>query len=81
MTKSKEKTQKIAGLPTDTDRVSFRMITSEDDPLFAQLTMTHSMREVGKKKRVSGGWAKPDNPIYKRGWTIAPVKSGRRRKR
>ena len=57
MTKSKEKTQKITGLPKDTDRVSFRMLTSEDDPHFALHTMTHSMREVGKKKRVKGGWA------------------------
>ena len=34
------------------------------------------MREVGKKKRVSGGWAKPDDPIYKQGWTIAPNMAG-----
>ena len=51
MAKSKEETQKITGLPIDTDRVSFRMITSEDDPLFAQLTMTYSMREVPSKKK------------------------------
>ena len=50
MAKSKEKTPRTSGLPKDTDRVSFRMITSEDDPLFAQLTMTHSMRKVGKIK-------------------------------
>ena len=81
MAKSKEETQKITGLPTDTDRVSFRMLTSEDDPHFALHTMTCSMREAPKKNRVSGGWAKPDDPIYKRGWTIAPVTSGRRRKR
>ena len=37
--------------------------------------------EVAKASRVSGGWAKPDDPIYKQGWTIAPVMSGRRRKR
>ena len=81
MTKSKEETRRISGLPKDTDRVSFRMLTSEDDPHFALHTMTHSMREVVKTKRVSGGWAKPDDPIYKRGWTIAPVMSARRRKR
>ena len=54
MTKSKEKTRRIAGLPKDSDRVSFRMLTSEDDPLYSQLTMTCSMREVPKKKRFSG---------------------------
>ena len=81
MAKSKEETQKITGLPTDTDRVSFSMLTSEDDPHFALHTMTCSMREAPKKNRVSGGWAKPDAPIYKRGWTIAPVMSARRRKR
>ena len=80
MAKSKEKKRRIAGLPKDTDRVSFRMLTSENDPHFALHTMTCSMREAPKKKRVSGGWAKPDDPIYKRGWTIAPVTSGRRRK-
>ena len=43
----------VPGLPKDTDRVSFRMLTSEDDPLFAQLTMTHSMREVPSKKKTT----------------------------
>ena len=81
MAKSKEKTQRIAGLPKDTERLTHSLLTSEDDPAFAQLTMAFSMREVPKKKRASGNWAKPDDPIYKRGWTIAPVKSGRRRKR
>jgi len=81
MTKSKEKTQKITGHLRSTDRTSYRMLTSEDDPHFALHTMTYSMREVVKTKRVSGGWAKPDDPIYKRGWTIAPVMSARRRKR
>ena len=57
MTKSKEKTQQIAGHLRSTDRTSYRMLTSEDDPHFALHTMTHSMREVGKKKRVKGGWA------------------------
>jgi len=80
MAKSKKKTQRISALPKDTDRVSFRMLTSADDPHFALHTMTCSMREAPKQKRVSGGWAKPDDPIYKRGWTIAPVKSRRRRK-
>ena len=55
MAKSKEKTRRIAGLPKDTDRVSFSMLTSEDDPHFALHTMTCSMREVPKKKRVKGG--------------------------
>lgn len=81
MAKSKEKTQKIAGHLRSTDRGTYRMLTSEDDPHYALHTMTCSMREAPKKKRVSGGWAKPDDPIYKRGWTIAPVTSGRRRKR
>ena len=81
MTKSKEETRRISGLPKDTGRVSFSWLTSEDDPHYSLHTMTYSMREVVKTKRVSGGWAKPDDPIYKRGWTIAPVKSGRRRKR
>ena len=81
MTKSKEKAQKITGYLRSTDRATYRMLTSEDDPHYALHTMTHSMREVPKKKRASGNWAKPDDPIDKRGWTIAPVKSGRRRKR
>ena len=55
MAKSKEETRRISGLPKDTDRVSFRMLTSEDDPHYVLHTMTHSMREVGKKKRVKGG--------------------------
>ena len=80
MAKSKEKTRRTSGLPKDTDRVSFSWLTSEDDPHYALHTMTCSMREVPKKKRVSGGWAKPDDPIYNRGWAIAPVKSARRRK-
>ena len=54
MAKSKEKTRRIAGLPKDTDRVSFSMVTSEDDPHFALHTMTCSMREVVKKKLFSG---------------------------
>jgi len=28
-----------------------------------------------------GGWAKDDDPIYKRDWTIAPNMSGRRYKK
>ncbi|PHS03897.1 MAG: hypothetical protein COA89_16265 [Acidithiobacillus sp.] len=81
MAKSKGKTRRIAGLPKDTERLTHSLLTSEDDPAYAQHTMTYSMREVVKTKRVSGGWAKPDDPIYKRGWTIAPVMSARRRKR
>ena len=81
MVKSKEKTQKIAGYLRSTDRGTYRMLTSEDDPHYALHTMTYLMKEVAKMKRVSGGWAKPDDPIYKRGWTLAPVKSARRRKR
>ena len=50
MAKSKEKTRRTSGLPKDTDRVSFRMLTSENDPHFALHTMTHSMRKVGKIK-------------------------------
>lgn len=30
------------------------------------------------KRYFSGRWAKDDDPIYKRGWTIAPNMSGRR---
>ena len=81
MEKSKDETQRIPGHLRSTDRASYRMLTSGGDPHFALHTMTHSMREVVKKKRVSGGWAKPDDPIHKQGWTIRPVKSGRRQKR
>ena len=55
MTKSKEKTPKIAGYLRSTDRGTYRMLTSEDDPHYALHTMTCSMREVPKKKRVKGG--------------------------
>jgi|TARA_B100000959_G_scaffold275630_1_gene329273 hypothetical protein len=34
--------------------------------------------EAEPEKYCSGLWAKHDDPIYKRGWTIAPNMSGRR---
>ena len=82
MSKSKKSPSKrrTDGLPENTERVTFRWLEGPDDPHFALHTMTCSMREVPEQKRASGGWAKPDDPIYKRGWTIAPFKSARRRK-
>jgi len=59
---------------TITTRVSGRPPNSDSQP-------EDTGEEVAKASRVSGGWAKPDDPIYKQGWTIAPVMSGRRRKR
>ena len=52
MSKSKKSPSKrrTDGLPENTERVTFRWLEGPDDPLFAQLTMTHSMRKVGKIK-------------------------------
>ena len=33
--------------------------------------------KAAPEKYTSGGWAKADDPIYSRGWTIAPNMSGR----
>jgi len=33
--------------------------------------------KAGKANRTSGGWAKEDDPIYSKGWAIAPVVSAR----
>ena len=35
-------------------------------------------QKVDEERYCKGGWAKPDDPIYKQGWTIAPIRSGRR---
>ena len=51
MAKSKEKTQKIAGHLRSTDRGTYRMLTSEDDPHYALHTMAFSMRNVPTKKK------------------------------
>ena len=95
-------TTKPIGLPTDTEWASFSLLTSADDPAYADLTMTSSLRsppkstvskdasekgkmedavdqEVVEERFTSVVWAKPDDPIYKQGWTIAPNMAGRRR--
>jgi len=38
--------QKPAWLPADTDRATYRLLTSEDDPHYALLTMTTTVRLV-----------------------------------
>ena len=53
MAKSKEKTQKIAGHLRSTDRGTYRMLTSEDDPHYALHTMAFSMRNVPTKKKLT----------------------------
>ena len=42
--------RKTTGLPPDTEWVTFSLLTSEDDPNYARLTMTSSLRSAPRGK-------------------------------
>ena len=42
--------RKTTGLPKDTERLSHSLLTSVDDPAYAQLMMTSSLRSAPRRK-------------------------------
>ena len=48
--KQTQDTKRIIGLPKDTERLSHSLLTSADDPAYAQLMMTSSLRSAPRRK-------------------------------
>jgi hypothetical protein len=52
----KRDSRKPVWLPADTDRVTYRLLTSEDDPLYAVHTMTTTVRSAPCRSKPGLKW-------------------------
>ena len=52
----KRNSRKPVWLPADTDRATYRMLTSEDDPHYALHTMAATVQEVSSEDNCELNW-------------------------